>query len=244
MVRPTVSLLVDARLRAPGPLPVPPDVEVVVAGPDQPVELAADAPEARVFHALVAASQAPLCVWLRAGDLSAPHRIARLRQAVVQLRVPIVAHRPPGSQTSGSGRILRLPGPVVTRGTTAFPDTIAFRREVAAFAPLEATRRHGTRRALLNWAATRDGVGWVDEVLFTRPSTPPMPPEQAIHRKTIATRAGFAALAILQEHGAPSELVQPAIQLLLDRSGDWTWAHWDRLVAHQRPRWAPPPEAT
>lgn len=244
MPAPAISLLIDARKRPPRLAPLPPHIQVLVAGPEQPIDLPATTPEGVLFHALVDAARAPLCVWHRAGDQPTPDRLQVMHQAIAQLQVPVVSHRPPGSTQPGSGRFLRLPGPVVTRGTRVIPDTLAFRREVAAFAPQARDRLHGTRRALLNWAATRDSVGWIDRNLLTRPASPPEPPEVRIQGKIIRTQASLTAFYMVQQLNAPQPLVDAALQYLLDQSQDWTWSHWDLLQAHKRPQWSPPAGGT
>lgn len=240
--RPTISLLVDARERPPGALPPLSGVEVVVAGPGQAVDASSDTPEAELFHALVAASSGALCIWHRAGDIPTPDRISVLLHALTTLQVPVVAHRLSTMGGRASGRTVRLPGPVVVRGATVHPDTIAFRRELAAFAPTAELHLHGTRRALLAWAAVRDAVGFVDRVLLQRPPRPPPSTEDRLRRDRRSTQASHAVLATLQRLAAPQALVSPAIDRLLEQSQAWTWSRWDLLLDHRRPHWSPPPE--
>jgi len=241
------SVLVDAR-RGPAPpasIAGAPGVEVIVAGPGQAVNVAEDAPEAEVFHALVQAASGPLCVWQRAGDLPVPGRVDRMMAALVRLGTPVVAHRSPAPQAgAGSGQLARVPLKQVAQGTLLHPDTLAFRRDIAHFAPTVDKHRHGTRRALLAWAAMRGGVGFIDQALVARPPSPAPPAGVMAQRRAQATQAALTAVDTLLELGAPQPILDLATQYVLKASERWTWTHWSLLVHRHKPRWTPPEGGT
>jgi len=237
------SVLIDARRGPPPPrstTPLP-GVEVLVAGPDQALDIREDAPEAEVFHALVAAAKAPLCLWMRSGDIPVAGRVDRMLQAIVRLGVPVVAHQAPGPRGGiGTGQLARVPLKQVAGGTALHPDTLAFRREVARFAPTVDKHRHGTRRALLAWAAMRGGVGFVDQTLLVRPPSAPPPQSLQAQRRAQATQAALSAVDTFVELGAPQPILDLASQYVLKACERWTWTHWSLLVHRHKPRWSPP----
>ena len=236
-------MLVDARQGQPPPASVVarPGIEVLVAGPGEAVDVPADAPEATLFHALVSAASAPMCLWQRSGDLPTPDRVDLMLNAILRLGAPVVAHRPPSPQTSGgSGKLIRIPIEAVARGGTLHPDTIAFRRDIAHFAPTVDQHRHGTRRALLAWAAMRDTVGFLDRALVARPPTPPPEAGQLAQRQARATQAALTVVDTFVALSAPKPVTDLAVRQVLAASERWTWTHWSLLVHRHKPRWTPP----
>ncbi len=241
------SVLIDARRGPPPPQGIAPlpGVEVLVAGPGQALNIGEGAPEAEVFHALVGAARAPLCVWMRAGDIPVAGRVDRMLGAIVRLGVPVVAHRAPGPHAGvGTGKLLHISREQVAAGTALHPDTLAFRREVARFAPTVDTHRHGTRRALLAWAAMRATVGFVDQALLVRAPSSPLPMVHQAQGRAHATQAALSTLDTFIELGAPPPILKLATRHVLRASERWTAAHWNLLVHRHKPRWVPPVEVS
>ena len=224
-----LSVLVDARHGLDGALPAPaPGEEWLVAGPGQAIELAADSGEREVFSALVDRARGALCVWLRAGDRPRPGRHRLLRAAVLATGCPVVGHALPSTPGTRGGATGRLP-PAAVLGALSV-DTLAFRRDVAAFAPTGAPA--GIRRGLALWALAHGGVGWVDRVLLDvaprRLPAAPLAREAALARRV---QAAHTAVSL-----APPELGGRAAQQLVVAVEAWT-AHRTTLESARGRLW-------
>ena len=229
------SILVDARHGAPShPIPTLPGAEVLIAGPGQPISLAADASEAAVFSALTEAARGPLLVWLRAGDQLLPSRTRIVQLAMRALGTPVVAH-PLAAPGRDNPQPVRLPPKLIPTPTVS-PDTFAFRRDVLALARPTEGRAEGTRKKLAVWGAQHGGVGWIRQALIV-PADRSLPTDP-VAREAALARAVQAAHAVVEVARQPP-ILPVALNHLLQCSERWVEARCALVNTRRVPRWNP-----